>query len=536
MSGITGAGALYQIKNYNTNLKNNYLEINPQISFFKTVYRRYSRFAIENKEINEFSRNKLNYDNTVTINCDIPRNADILKNIYFTFELPNIYSGNFTANNITKNQEFQWVKNIGLNIFNHVTMRINNQEISKLYSDYINIWKELTLNEDEKAIYNRNIGHIKEYYDPKNGPGMNGNYPNITTSNTATQQANKWRNHDSNIVATTDSSNFSFTNALPSINGRKIKVPLPFWFSSNSGLALPLIALQYSIINIEIELKAFKDLYTIIDCDSSNTNSFGKRIKPGSDTEQKIENFTNNYDLNINPKLEAEYIFLDEEERNRFALHDHEYLITQTFLTQESGANILQGSTETSVNLIPALNPVNFITWVIKRDDMPRINEWNNYSNWVIEDVPPYSNQYTYETMYYNKTDSKDVFYNSNNTAHKALFTPSNLKKNVLTNIRIELDGINRIDKQAEYFERQQIYDYFKTNCKEGIYVYSFSLNPSEYQPSGCMNLANTSNAKIYFKKNSSELTEYNYKAYVYINSYNILAIKSGTASVKFAN
>ena len=75
MSGITGAGALYQIKNYNTNLKNNYLEINPQISFFKTVYRRYSRFAIENKEINEFSRNKLNYDNTVTINCDIPRKA-----------------------------------------------------------------------------------------------------------------------------------------------------------------------------------------------------------------------------------------------------------------------------------------------------------------------------------------------------------------------------------------------------------------------------------------------------------------------------
>ena len=106
MSGITGAGALYQIKNYNTNLKNNYLEINPQISFFKVVYRKYSRFAIENIEINEFTRNILNYDNNITINCDIPRNGDLLKNIYFTFELPHIYSGSYTNNNILYTSSF----------------------------------------------------------------------------------------------------------------------------------------------------------------------------------------------------------------------------------------------------------------------------------------------------------------------------------------------------------------------------------------------------------------------------------------------
>ena len=63
------------------------------------------------------------------------------------------------------------------------------------------------------------------------------------------------------------------------------------------------------------------------------------------------------------------------------------------------------------------------------------------------------------------------------------------VKKHILTNARLEFDGINRIDKVSEYFERQQINDYFKTNCKEGIYVYSFSINPKEYQPSGAMNV-----------------------------------------------
>ncbi len=123
-----------------------------------------------------------------------------------------------------------------------------------------------------------------------------------------------------------------------------------------------------------------------------------------------------------------------------------------------------------------------------------------------------------------------------NRDSDNSNFTLENLKKNVLTNARIELDGVNRIDKVAEYFERQQIYDYFKTNCKEGIYIYSFSINPKEYQPSGCINMANVGQGSLYLKKNSSTLTEYNYRAYVYIVSYNILLIKNGIASVKFAN
>ena len=71
--------------------------------------------------------------------------------MYFTFTLPDIYSGKLTTSNISENYRFKWIENIGINIFNYVTLKINDQELDKLYSDYINIWKEQTL-EDEKKI------------------------------------------------------------------------------------------------------------------------------------------------------------------------------------------------------------------------------------------------------------------------------------------------------------------------------------------------------------------------------------------------
>ena len=72
----------------------------------------------------------------------------------------------------------------------------------------------------------------------------------------------------------------------------------------------------------------------------------------------------------------------------------------------------------------------------------------------------------------------------------------------------------------------------------DGIYVYSFSLNPLDYQPSGSCNFSDIYNPRIYFKKNVNDdsFSEYNYRAYVYIVSYNILVIKNGIGNLKFVN
>ena len=542
-------GALYQIKNLNKNSTNNFLDMDPQISFYKIVYRKHSRFAMENIAFNNLSRSTLNYDNNITIKCDVPRNGDLLKSLYFTFELPNIYSGRKQTDNIYSNYEFKWIKNIGLNIFNHMTLKFNGQEIDKLYADYLNIWKELTLSDEEKDIFNENIGHIPELYDPKNGPGQNGNYPHITNGNTNSDQSdryigknielngNKFIFNNSNIMDST--TNTYGENIFPSILGRKIKIPLSFYFCNNSGLSIPLIALQYTTISLEFEMKKFQDLYTIIDTKyTGDSNSFNKRIKPGNEDHHQINNFTNNFSYNIKPNIEGEYIFLDDDERKRFAVYDHEYLIEQSRISNKDGVEIKTTIEETNTKIYSAFNPVKYLAWVVKRDDFKHINEWSNYTNWINPNVLPYSNQYLYTDKYYNLTGSKNVFYNSSDSNHKSFFNTTELRKNILTNIKIEFDGNLRIDKDAEYFSKQQIYQHFKKQATDGIYVYSFSLNPLDYQPSGSCNFSDIYNPRIYFKKNVNDdsFSEYNYRAYIYIISYNILVIKNGIGNLKFVN
>ena len=543
------AGALYQIQHLNKNSANNFLEVNPQISFFKVVYRKYSRFALENISFNNLSRNTLDFSENVTIKSDIPRNGDLLKSLYLTFNLPDIYSGKLTTDNISENYRFKWIENIGINIFNYVTLKINDQELDKLYSDYINIWKEQTLEDEEKRIFNENIGHVKELYDPENGPGQNGTYPHISSGTTNTLQSEKFNNKKVEIVGNqiifkhdnileASSSNYD-ENIFPSIKGRKIKVPLPFSFTKNTGSALPLIALQYSVLSLEFNMRKFLDLYTIIDPKYTDTSaSFGKRIKPNLNSEYGIENFTNNYAFNIKPNVEGEYIFLDNEERKRFAIYDHEYLYEQVKIMDKDGVEIRTNIEETNAKIVSAFNPVKYLTWVIKRDDFTHINQWNNYTNWIYPDCPPYSNEYMYRDSYYNINSGNDIFYNSDNTTHKTYFNKTDLKKHILTNVRIEYDGNVRINKDGDYYLKQQPYEYFKKKGAEGTYIYSFSLNPNDYQPSGVCNFSDISNPRIYFKKDlhSDGFSEHNYRAYVYIVSYNILVVKNGMGSLKFVN
>ena len=536
------AGALFQIKNLNTNSANNFLDYDPQITFFKVVYRKHTRFAIENLQFDPFNRQTLAFDNNVTMKTNVPRYGDLLSQVYFTFDLPDIYSGKYADTSKGVNYEFQWIKNIGLNIFNHVAVKISDQEIERMLSDYMLIWSELTMNEDKKNMFKKQIGNYEELSDPANGPGMNGNYPNITTSSSQAVQATKWLNHTSKVITFANKT----AHTLPSIKGRKIRVPLLFWFCNDPGLALPLIALQYSVVSFEFEMKPFKDLYTILDVNSGNIDSdtsvdtsFGKRIKPTDSSIYAMSNFADSYTYNINPQLEGEFVFLDDDERRRFAMNDHDYLITQSRCTNKSGIEIKQGTEETMAKLVPAFNPVSFITWVIKRSDLSTVNDWNNYSNWVYEDTPPYSYENDFKEIKYNAVNSpfSSIFYNKNITTHKEKFSLPNLKQNILVSARIEFDGINRINKNAEYFSQQQVYKHFSSSPKNGVYVYSFSLNPSEYQPSGSCNFSLIEKPRIFFKRDILEdFTFYSHRAYIFIVSYNILSITNGIGSTKFTN
>ena len=86
----------------------------------------------------------LSEDNNCELVCPILRNADLLGELYFCFELPNIYSGKYsvTGNAPFYNYEFQWIKNIGFNIINEATLFIGGQKIDKHYGEWMHIWCE----------------------------------------------------------------------------------------------------------------------------------------------------------------------------------------------------------------------------------------------------------------------------------------------------------------------------------------------------------------------------------------------------------
>ena len=163
--------------------EDSYLIGNPQITFFKTVYRKYTNYSTE--YISQELKGPLTLSQTTitTYKCKINRNADLLSNMYLTFKVPNIFSSS-VSNNVTTpnlgiqvNQKFRWVKNLGTNIIHSIKFLIGNQIVETITGEWINIWSELNITEEKRYSYNEMIGNVPEFYDPAFSPGNNGFYP-----------------------------------------------------------------------------------------------------------------------------------------------------------------------------------------------------------------------------------------------------------------------------------------------------------------------------------------------------------------------
>tara|TARA_Y100000590_G_scaffold470766_1_gene669732 strand:+ start:13997 stop:15610 length:1614 start_codon:yes stop_codon:yes gene_type:complete len=523
---------------------NNYLITNPEISFFKAVYRKYTNFSIES--ITEsIDKKGLSKTENTTILYDIPRHADLLNGIYFNFTLPSIYSG--IKENTSYTYNFKWIKNIGTNLIKSASIIIDGHKIDTLYSEWLNIYYELYLSNEEKKVFDKMTGNVKELYEPEYGEGQNGQYPHISSGN----QYDKYNASGFNIIDI-GSSSANINTTTPSIVGKKYRVKLPFWFSTKNNLALPLLAIQYSKIQIELTLAPIYDLYTVIDVNTSNTNSFGKRVKcnTSNDSTLGIQNFIldtsivstdgstrtlTNLDLDMS--LELDYVFLDDSDRSRFCLYAHEYLIEHhTYLEN----NVSDNSNSSSTSTIFVDNLVKYLVFIPKRSDAKNINDWNNYTAWQYENTPPYSADYLELDSYYDLSNSREPFYTINNSDHETDFKIGNLKQEIISGAKIQFNGNDIIRKYKDniFYEHHQTYNYFKKNNKRGIYVYSFSLDPLDYQPSGACNFSNVGDVDLLLNYNIPNLTGSNsltFDVNIHVVSYNILSIKSGCAGLKYA-
>jgi hypothetical protein len=190
------AGALMQLVAYGA--QDVYLTGNPQITFFKVVYRRHTNFAMESME--QTLNGTSNFGNKVV--CKVSRNGDLLGPCYVQTTLPAV-SGE------------QWVNRVGWRLLKQVELRIGGQMIDRQYSTWMHVWTELSHTTDQKALLDKIVG-----------------------------------------ATATDGPDRSDTNASAALT---LHIPLLFSFCRNPGLALPLIALQYHEVEIHIEFSSAND-------------------------------------------------------------------------------------------------------------------------------------------------------------------------------------------------------------------------------------------------------------------------------------
>ena len=467
-----------------------YLTNNPKISFFKSVYKRYTNFSMELIKLEINSTNSSLKEATETeIEFKIDRNGDLINNMYFVFTLPDIYS--------TDTIKFQWIHRIGEYIIKEVSLHIGNAVIDTLYGQWLHIWNELTLDEEKKDGYNRMIGNISDLYNPLENNGSS--YP-------------------------------ASTSILQSIKSRKIIVPIPFYFTYNTALSLPLISLQYEEIKINFKLRPFQELYTVIDSNSLRIKS------PTGDSNYNLGKFTTHgsstqiTSLNINPPLEVNYVYLDTNERNKFGTNEIDYLV-QTINLNQNLTISPQTSTDTTKTFdklfdLQLNNPVSHLIWVIQRSDFESSNRFYNYTNWPNKTDDPIMNPSNYDDFVAEDT-----------------LNPTNINclknKSILKKATLKLNGNNRFnEKDFEAFNYINNYQHMKRIPEDGIYCYSFGVDYdiTKVQPNGSCNMSAFESVQLELKTCPSTSTDYTYKIYVYAVTYNILRIQSGMGGLQFSN
>ena len=526
--------------------QNNFLTSNPQITFFKSVYRKYTRFSLEHIREQADTSQLLKTD-TRTTRIKVPRNGDLISNMYLEFKLPSIYSGRYNDTSSTYN--FKWVENISNVLFKSVSLYIGGSKIDTLYGEWLNIYSELTNSMDEKSLADKLNGNIKELYSPENAPGQHGVYPHITSGNQHERYDSSGFNIEKISNVTSDS------GTIPSIPGETYRVHLPFWFSKNSGLALPLIALQYQLVEVEVELAPIYDLYTVIEVDSEKT-AFGKRVIPNPDNQLRcgIEQFVIDSNIvningstrtlknfNIDLQLESTFVFLDEDERKRFAVYEHEYLVTQHHqLHKETG--IIDSQLDMTID---GLNPIKYLVVAPKRADAKTRNDHFNFTNWIYQDISPSSFEYQFREKFYDNTNNRIPFFTHGTSGSTITdFTESNIKNNILDRLTLKFFGTDRFKETSHhFFEYQQPLQHFKKDKKRGIYLYSFSVDPMSDQPTGACNFSSILNADLNLQLNILKSQEYSTSENkvpidisVYLVNYNVLKFVSGTAGLVYTN
>jgi len=484
-----------------------YLTGNPQITFFKVVYRRHTNFAVESIEQTFNGSPDFGKRTTATIS----RNGDLVQQMYLEVSLPQACASESGG---------VWTYGIGNALIYKAEIEIGGQLIDRHYGEWMDIWTELSTPEGKRAGYDDMVGNATSAVDQK--------------------------------------------GAVPADSAAdKLYVPLQFWFNRNPGLALPLIALQYHEVKLNLELRNVGDLVNGASVSGSPSLTSG------------------------GCRLYVDYVYLDTDERRRFAQVSHEYLIEQV---QFTGDETVQDGT-TSKNFTLNFNhPCKELVWVHVTSTHATTNtttgnRWLNFGYTTGGNV---TNDDTFATgkLQLNGHDrftARDASYfrkvqnyehhtrvprtpavtagglgataTSNTVTPNVVATVSggsahnNPNISVLDNGAGDTQGLlvggetvkNGSGKPYATLTASSITPTItiatqltlNQNLAQYIYTYSFALSPEEHQPSGTCNFSRIDNAVLQLDYTGVTNAK-NLK--VFAVNYNVLRIMSGMGGLAYSN
>jgi hypothetical protein len=525
------AGGLMQLVAYGA--QDVYLTGNPQITFWKVTYRRHTNFAMES--IEQTFNGQADFGRRVT--CTISRNGDLAYRTYLQITLPEI--GQSLGNS---NVYARWLDFPGEQLISQVEVEIGGQRIDRQYGDWMHIWCQLTLSKEQERGYYKMIGNTTQLTyicDPDfaevDGPCSSDGIRQVCAPR----------------------------RALPETT---LYVPLQFWYCRNPGLALPLIALQYHEVKINLDIRNIEECLWAV----NNVNGAGTKVEQAY--KQSL----------AAASLFVDYIFLDTDERRRMAQNPHEYLIEQLQFTGDESVGSSSNKIKLNLN-----HPCKELIWVVQPDanvDYCASLTANNELNKLLGAQP------------FNYTDAYDALPNaihafggntnikSSGTTGNGFITASGMfqdpfANNVTTSggvgwgttdnntdsgvsdagtfvlaetaldmhcwgenpvvvAKLQLNGQDRFsEREGTYFDLVQPFQHHTRAPDTGINVYSFALRPEEHQPSGTCNFSRIDNATLQLVLSNATVSGVSTaKVRVYAVNYNVLRIMSGMGGLAYSN
>jgi hypothetical protein len=311
-----------------------YLTGNPQITFWKVTYRRHTNFAMES--IEQTFNGQADFGRRVT--CTISRNGDLAYRTYLQVTLPEInqqmLNGPNTSGSANDGVYARWLDFPGEHMVSTVEVEIGGQRIDRQYGDWMHIWNQLTLSKEQERGYYKMVG-------------------NTTQLTFITDPS--FANIDGPCDSDAPRQVCAPRNALPETT---LYVPFQFWYCRNPGLALPLIALQYHEVKINLDIRPIDEMLWAVsglNCAATDETPLvnGAGTKVTAAYNQSL----------VAASLYVDYVFLDTDERRRMAQNPHEYLIEQLQFTGDESVGSSSNKIKLNFN-----HPCKELVWVVQPD------------------------------------------------------------------------------------------------------------------------------------------------------------------------